>query len=58
MSPDLQQVISESKKGNINQEFPSEYKNKTINEILSDAKKGNKAARTAKKLLFEKRFDK
>lgn len=52
------QIISKKKKGSIRKEFPSEYLNKTLNQIEKDAKKGNAKARKAKKLLNEKRFDK
>lgn len=52
------QIISKKKRGSIRKEFPSEYLNKTLNEIEKDAKKGNAKARKAKKLLNEKRFDK
>lgn len=52
------EIISKKKRGSIRKEFPSEYLDKTLNEIENDAKAGNAKARTAKKLLKEKRFDK
>ena len=51
-------IISREKKGAINREFPAEWKDATLNEIDKEAKKGNKSAQKAKKLLKDKRFDK
>ena len=53
-----QEIISEKKKGSINQEFPGEWLDKTLGEIEEAAKKGDATARKAKKLLNDKRFDK
>ncbi len=53
-----QEIISEKKKGSINQEFPSEWLDNTFEEIEKAAKSGNASARKAKKLLNDKRFDK
>lgn len=47
-----------TEKGKIRGEFPTEYLNKTIDQINKDAKKGIKKARTAKKLLTDHRFKK
>lgn len=52
------EIISKKKKGSIRKEFPSEYLNKTLNEIEKDAKAGKPRAKKAKKLLTDKRFDK
>ncbi|SMB93716.1 RHS repeat-associated core domain-containing protein [Desulfonispora thiosulfatigenes DSM 11270] len=52
------EVIGKYKKGAINREFPSEYLDKTLDEIERLAKKGVKTAKKAKKLLQDKRFDK
>lgn len=51
-------IIADKKKGSILREFPSEYLDKTLNEIEKDAKKGVPNAKKAKKLLTDKRFDK
>ncbi len=52
------EIISENKKGGIRQKFPKEWLNKTMQEIEKAAKAGNRTARTAKKLLNDKDFDK
>ncbi|GEM_PF-1035546 len=52
------QYISKNRKGSIRSEFPGEYYGKTLNEIEKDAKAGKARARTAKKLLNDKRFKK
>ncbi|CAM4102220.1 hypothetical protein [Lederbergia lenta] len=52
------QIISKKKKASIRKEFPSEYLNKTLNEIEKDAKAGKARAKKAKKLLTDKRFNK
>jgi|GEM_PF-1941260 len=51
-------IITKEKKGAINQEFPKEWQDSTLNEIEKAAKQGNKSAQKAKKLLNDKRFDK
>ena len=51
-------IISERKKGKINQEFPAEWRDATMDEIEQAAKRGDKSAQKAKKLLKDKRFDK
>jgi RHS repeat-associated protein len=51
-------IISKQCKGSINQKFPGEMRDKTLQEINDLAKQGNKAAQTAKKLLTDKRFQK
>ncbi|WP_289140087.1 hypothetical protein [uncultured Brevibacillus sp.] len=50
--------IAKNRKGSILREFPSEYLDKTLDEIEADAKKGNATARKAKKLLNDRRFSK
>ena len=57
-SPTAQEIISQSKKGSINRRFPGEMLGKTMEEIERLAKAGDRAARTAKKLLTDSRFDK
>ncbi|WP_341795007.1 DUF637 domain-containing protein [Rickettsia endosymbiont of Rhinocyllus conicus] len=50
------EFVSEHRKGNIREEFPGEYWDKTLREILNDANNRVDAARTAKKLLIKKDF--
>jgi len=57
-SPTAREIISQSKKGSINRRFPGEMLEKTMEEIARLAKAGDRAARTAKKLLTDSRFDK
>ncbi|MCL1917961.1 MAG: hypothetical protein FWG14_06550 [Peptococcaceae bacterium] len=52
------EIISQEKKGSINQEFPSEWRNSTLEEIEKAARQGDKSAQKAKKLLKDKGFDK
>ncbi|WP_199928282.1 hypothetical protein [Brevibacillus brevis] len=52
------EYISKNRKGSIRREFPSEYLDRTLNEIEKDAKNGERKARTAKKLLNDNRFKK
>lgn len=52
------EAIGKYKKGAINREFPTNMYDKTLKEIDKLAKKGNKDAKKAKKLLTDKRFDK
>jgi hypothetical protein len=52
------EIISAEKKGSINRVFPEQMRGKTIGEIEKLAKQGDKAARTARKLLTDGRFDK
>jgi len=56
--PTAGEIISRDKKGSINRVFPGEMRDKTRGEIDELARKGDKAARTARKLLTEKRFNK
>jgi hypothetical protein len=53
-----EQIINDDKKGTINSRFPTEWKDKSPDEIYRAAKKGDKKARTAKKLLDGKEYDK
>jgi hypothetical protein len=39
-------------------EFPEEWLNKTLEQIMEAARKGDSAAKTAKKLLTDLRFKK
>ena len=50
------EYIDEQVSGSVRREFPGEYLDKTIKEILEDAGNGKKNARKAKKLLTQKRF--
>ena len=52
------EIISLTKKGTINRVFPGELRNKTLSEIEKLARAGNRAARTAMKLLRNKRYNK
>ncbi len=45
-------------KGNIMREFPSEYLDLSVDQVLKDAQAGVAAAKKAKKLLFDNRFRK
>jgi len=51
-------VISKECKGSINREFPEQLREKTLSDIWKEAREGNKAAQTAKKLLSDSRFRK
>ena len=50
------EIISESQKGRVRREFPSEWLNKTKAEIEKAAKKGDKVAKKARKLLRDNDF--
>lgn len=50
--------ITENCRGTILREFPSEYLDLSIDQMLKDANAGIAAARKAKKLLFNNRFRK
>ena len=52
------EAISTYKQASIRREFPSEYLDKSLAEIETDARSGNAAARTALKLLFGRQYDK
>lgn len=52
------QEVLKNKDGNVNREFPSQWRNKTLGEIEKAAKSGDASARKAKKLLNDKRFNK
>ena len=51
-------IIGKNKKGAINREFPDEWRGETYDDIVKAAKRGDKSAQKAKKLLEDKRFDK
>jgi hypothetical protein len=51
-------IIKNEKKGSINRQFPDQWRNSTLGEIEKAAKKGDKSAQTAKKLLSDKDFNK
>ena len=52
------EAIAHYKLASIRRVFPGEYVQSTIDIIEQDAGAGKRAARTALKLLFDKRFDK
>ena len=58
LTTEAEKIIAKECKGSIRAEFPGELMKKTLEEILELAKKGDPAARTAKKLLTENRFKK
>jgi hypothetical protein len=51
-----QQIISAERKASINSVFPSQWYNKTLNEINTAAQSGDATAKTAWKLLRDNRF--
>ena len=53
-----EEIIKREKKDSIRQVFPGQWLGKPLREIEAAAKKGDASARTAKKLLKDKRFDK
>jgi len=58
LSLTAEQAISEYKLASIRRVFPGQYYQSTIDEIEAAASNGNRAAQTALKLLFDRRFDK
>lgn len=48
------EIISKKKKGSIRKDFPSEYLDKTLNEIEKEAKARKPRAKKVKKLLTDK----
>lgn len=56
--PAASEILAAGNKGSINQVFPELFRNKTLGEIDELAKQGDRAARTAKKLLTDSMFDK
>ncbi len=52
------QIISLSKRASIRDVFPGQYLDSTLDQIRDNAAAGDKAARTALKLLTDKRFSK
>jgi hypothetical protein len=53
-----EEAIAEYKMASIRRVFPSQYYESTIEAIEAAAAGGDRAARTALKLLFDRRFDK
>jgi hypothetical protein len=51
-------IISKECRGSVRKEFPGEMLDKTLEQIYNLARSGDRAARTAKKLLTESRFKK
>jgi hypothetical protein len=50
--------IAKNCKGSINREFPGQFKDSTLKQILDQAKTGDSAAKKAWKLLNDNRFKK
>jgi hypothetical protein len=53
-----EEAISSYKQASIRRVFPGQYYQSTIDDIEAGAAAGARAAQTALKLLFDKRFDK
>ena len=51
-----QEFISKNRRGKILQEFPGQYLNKSLKDVLQDALEKDRAAITARKLLIDGRF--
>jgi hypothetical protein len=51
-------LISKECKGRVRKEFPGEMLDKTLDQIIKLANSGDRAAKTAKKLLMDLRFKK
>jgi hypothetical protein len=52
----VEEFIVKDRKGSIRIEFPGEFLDAPVREVLEKAKSGDRAARTAKKLLIDNRF--
>jgi hypothetical protein len=52
------QTIAAYKRAVIRRRFPGQYLSATLDIIEADAAQGKRAAQTALKLLFDRRFDK
>jgi uncharacterized protein RhaS with RHS repeats len=48
--------IAQNCKASVNRQFPGQFRDKTLEQIFSAARSGDRAARTAKKLLTDSRF--
>lgn len=46
------------KEGRVRREFPSEFLQATVKDVIAKAKAGNQNARTARKLLVSNQYDK
>jgi hypothetical protein len=53
-----QEAISRYKRASILREFPAQFLNSSLDQIEQAAKDGDRAARTALKLLFSGEYDK
>ena len=53
-----EKFIVKHRQAKVLREFPGEYLERTVKEILDEASRGTKAAQTARKLLIDKRFSK
>ena len=51
-------LLEKKVRGSVHSEFPEQWKEKTLTEITKAAKKGDKSAQKARKLLTDKRFRK
>ena len=51
-------IISAEKRGAINRVFPEQFRNSTLDQIRGLAQQGDRAAKTALKLLTDSRFNK
>ncbi|MCS7185841.1 MAG: hypothetical protein RMK89_02685 [Armatimonadota bacterium] len=51
------QIIADEKQGRILREFPAEWLDKTFDQIDDAARKGEPKAKTARKLLTSKEYD-
>lgn len=58
LDTNAEQFIAKHRKGAILREFPGEYLDKPLREILKQARTGDKIAKTARKLLIDSRFSK
>ena len=52
------QIINDDKQGRLHSRFPEEWKDRTPDEIYAAAKRGNKSAQSAKKMLDSSEYDK
>lgn len=52
------EIIAQEKRGSIRRQFPSEFLNRTYDEIVQAARQGDRSARKAKKFLDQRKYDK
>ena len=58
LNTQVDEFIAKDRKGSIKGEFPGEFLNVRLREVLEKAKEGERAAKKAKKLLLDERFAK